>query len=113
MSRLRGFNRDSVNELVEEGVHMIYDSSLDEQKPWCIWVPEFDLIRVSPTIKLKGREFEDQAIVHEWLHAYEDLILDVFKRHKEPKIDKWARRHIKRDRDLPDYIRSFFKDYGF
>ena len=113
-SQLREFNRRSIDHLIEEGIHMVYDHHLmEENENWGIWEPSYDLIRINPNVEKKGRNFADLVIVHEWLHPFEDLVLERSKRFKETQIDWWAAYHLQRDPKIGDYIRSFFLEYGF
>lgn len=113
-SPLRDFNRRSVDELVEEGVHMVYDFSMIRGEHWGYWQVEYTFIGINPNlIVTAGKSEEDITIIHEWLHAYEDLTLDVRRRFEEAQIDWWAYHHHQRDRLLAEYIRGFFEDRGF
>jgi hypothetical protein len=113
-SPLRDFNRRSVDELLEEGVHMVYDHSMIREERWGFWQADYFLIGINPNLMATvGRKEENVTIIHEWLHAYEDLILDVSRRFKESQIDWWAYRHLERDSGLAEYIRNSFQDYGF
>lgn len=113
-SRLARFDIESIDALILNGVHMIYDNSLikDEQyMGW--WVPEYKLIRINPILRLKKhKDLADLTILHEWLHAYEDIITRAKKRVKEDLIDQWAE-HYRKETDLAQYIRNNFKLYGF
>lgn len=109
-SPLRGFNRRSVDQLVDdEGVIMIYDYSLLKQSRYLgLWHIDYNLIRIKPELE---RAVEDQTITHEMLHPYEDLILE--QEFSEDQIDWWARFHIQRDPGLPDHIRNHYRAFGF
>lgn len=121
-SPLAKFCRSSIDELIEEHlVGMVYDYSLigknglkREVGLWGRWIPAYNLICISPDCSIKnGKYFESLVIIHEWLHAYEDLILEMPTRFGENQIDWWAAYHSKRDRGLDTYVRNKFIDFGF
>jgi len=100
---LQDFNRHWVDYLVQEGVGMIYDYSMLKDDPWGEWIPDLNLIGINPFTRLKGKRIEDHTITHEWLHAFEYLVLETT--HSEKQIDRWAWFHYRRTPDLTDYIR--------
>lgn len=111
-SLLREFNRRSVDSLVEEGVVMVYDFYLlAEGSDLGRWMHREYCIRINPILKERGRKEEDITIAHEWLHAYDYMMLD--QKSSERQIEWWARFHLRRDPLLSDYIRSFYRAYGF
>ena len=114
-SLLRGFNRRSVNELVDLGVHMVYDHSLIKKNRYRgLWYPNYNLICINPLVQEnEGKQEENRTINHEWLHALGDLLLDPPRDFKESQIEYWAKHHLRRDPTLTDYIRSLFPDFGF
>lgn len=121
-SLLANFRRSSIDQLIEEHlVGMVYDYSLigknnleGEGGFWGWWNPAYNLIRISPDCSIKkDKYFENLVILHEWLHAYEDLILEVETRSKEKQIDWWAAHHNKRDLGLATYVRNKFAEFGF
>ena len=114
LSPLHGFNRRSVDELVGEGVHMVYDFSMIRGEDWGYWMIDYFLAGINPNIIITaGRKIEDLVIVHEWLHAYEDIILGVPKRFQETKIEWWAKYHLQRDCRIAEHIRGFHEEFGF
>ena len=111
-SLLRKFNRGSIDELITEGVEMEYHRSLIRKKYWGLWKYDSYLIQINPKlIHYRGRVFEDVVIIHEWLHAYEDIILDLEKDFRETQIDWWAYFHLRRDPYIGEYARSFFPEF--
>lgn len=120
-SPLANFRRSSIDQLIEEHlVGMVYDYSLigkdglQEDGLWGEWNPAYNLIRISPDCSIKNdKYFEGLVIIHEWLHAYEDLILEVETISKEKQIDWWANYHYHKDHGLITYIRNKFADFGF
>ena len=64
---------------------------------------------------------ENRTILHEWLHAYEDLIvyphenLAITQASRSPEviIEAYARWHHQQNHDLVKYIRNYFKENGF
>lgn len=111
-SPLRNFNRHSIDELISEGVEMRYDRSLRRKNYWGLWKFEEYSVRINPYVqKQKGKKIEDMVIVHEWLHAYEDIILDLSKDFRETQIDWWAYFHLRRDKYIAEHIRSFFPEF--
>ena len=114
-SPLRGFNRHSVDQLVEEGVHMVYDHSLIKKDEYLgLWIFQYNLVSINPTARINyGKLVEDETIIHEFLHGYEDLILNPPRDFRESQIEYWARFHRLRDSGLAAYIRKPFKDFGF
>lgn len=68
-----------------------------------IWHYEKWRVYIYPDIKQK--KDEDITIVHEWLHAYETVILETM--FTESQIDWWAHFHFRK----AEYIRSFFPDF--
>jgi len=113
-SPLRAFNRGSIEELISEGVEMTYHPPLVKKNLWGLWRYDEYSITINPElIHYQGKAVEDMVIVHEWLHAYEDIILDCKKDFREKQIDWWAYFHLRRDQDIANYIRSFFSEQGF
>ncbi|MEK6969994.1 MAG: hypothetical protein AABW48_06215 [Nanoarchaeota archaeon] len=119
---LANFRRSSIDQLIEEHlVGMVYDYSLigknnleGEGGFWAWWHPAYNLIRISPDCSIKkDKYFENLVIVHEWLHAYEDLILEMPTRFTENQIGWWAAYHNKKDPGLATYVRNKFADFGF
>lgn len=118
---LANFCRSSIDQLIEEHlVGMVYDYSLIGKNNlegggfWGCWNPAYNLIRISPDCSVKkDKYFENLVILHEWLHAYEDLILEMPTRFKENQIDWWANYHHHRDCGLITRIRNKFTDFGF
>ena len=111
-SPLCDFDRRSIEELIGEGVEMKYDHSLSQKKPSGLWRYDEYLVCINPTIQeMKGEIFEDIVILHEWLHAYEDIILDSYKDFRETQIEWWAHAHLRRDRYIAKYARSFFPEF--
>ena len=102
-SKLRRFSENTIDDLLENGVEMVYKKNI-KADGW--YSPDTNLIEIKPA---KNRRYEDVTILHEWLHAYEDIILD--KRHTEGQIDWWAYYHYRENKDLVDYIRSFFEEF--
>ena len=80
---------------------MVYDYSLIKSKWHGIWYPLHDLICINPKTKGKDRK---RTIVHEGLHAYEELILEVENRFPDPEIELWAIRHLERDPLIANYM---------
>ena len=112
VSPLQAFNRHSVDELVEDGVVMVYDFYLlAEGINLGMWMPRDHCVRINPIVREKGRIIEDITIAHEWLHAYDYMVLD--QESSEGQIEWWARSHLRTDPQLSDYIRSFYREYGF
>ena len=113
-SPLRDFNRRSVDDLFEEGVHMVYDFFMIRGTDLGYWQFNYNFIGINPNLIITaGKVEEDITIIHEWLHAYEDLILDVPRSFKESQVDWWAYHHQQRDSLLAAHIRSYFEDHGF
>ncbi len=113
-SPLSGFNRRSIEELISEGVEMIYHPSLIKKQYWGFWNYNEYMVQINPNLINYLKEgFEDVVIVHEWLHAYEDIILDTENDFRETQIDWWAYFHLRRDQHIGKYIRSFFSEQGF
>lgn len=109
-SPLRGFNYRSIDELLEEGVDMVYDYNhymTEGGESWGIW--HYDKYRVYIYPRIKEKKDEDVTIVHEWLHAYEHITLG--KIFRDTQIDWWAYYHLRRDKCIAEYIRSFFPDF--
>jgi len=104
---LRDFNRHWVDYLVGEGVRMFYDYSMLSCDPPSEWLPDLKLIGINPATRLEGKRLEDHAINHEWLHAFEYLVmdLDLHTRHSEDQINWWAWFYYRNDPSLTDYIR--------
>ncbi|MEK6899826.1 MAG: hypothetical protein AABX05_01755 [Nanoarchaeota archaeon] len=117
LSPLRKFSRSSIDELIDEDVSMRYyrDSvAIKNKKRLGLWNLNRTLIYINPTIVQQlGKYAEDVTIVHEWLHAYEDLLLDPLQIFREKQIDWWAYFHLRQDALIADYIRSFFHKQGF
>lgn len=114
LSPLRGFNRRSVDQLLEAGVHMVYDFNMIRSENWGYWMLDYRLIGINPNIVVTaGKKTEDHVIVHECLHACENLILGVRKRFRESQIDYWAHHHLGRDRFIAEYIRDGYEYFGF
>ena len=113
---LRNFGYHSIDVLLEEGVDMQYHPI---EKCWGLWLPDNLKVQISP--KHPSRNDEDVTILHEWLHAYEDLIvyldddfdITVGKRSPDKVIDDYAYFHHSKDSDLVKYVRSFFENEGF
>ncbi|MFH1683147.1 MAG: hypothetical protein ABIA37_05105 [Candidatus Woesearchaeota archaeon] len=103
-SKLRDFSTRNIEDLLREGVHMVYQSPI---KADGYYSPDSGLIEIKPNPK----QYEDVTILHEWLHAYEDRILDL--KFREKQIDWWAYYHYKNNKSLVDYIRSFFRKQKF
>lgn len=108
-SPLRDFNRRSVDDLIEQGITMVYDRyhTVTKGENWGMWIPWNDKIYISPVIK--NTKSEDLTIVHEWIHAYEDRIL--LKEFREAQVEWWAHYHLRRDEWLAYYIRTFFPEF--
>ena len=109
-SPLRRFDHFSVERLINEEVDMVYDRNHYMTKAGRfsgIWHEEKSRIYIYPGITEK--KVEDVTIVHEWLHAYEDIILE--RTFQEAQIEWWAHFHLRRDHMFADYIRSFFPDF--
>ena len=113
---MNNFGYHSIDELLEQGVTMDFRKF---KKNWGIWMPDQLLVSISTTHPSK--DAENVTIAHEWLHAYEDLILyphpnfDVTLASRSPDIviDEYAKWHVKNDPELVEYIRSYFKNEGF
>lgn len=113
-SPLRGFNRGSINELIYEGIEMIYCPSLIKKNYWGLWMYDECIIKINPDlIHHHGKAIEDFVIVHELLHSYEDMILNLPTDFRETQIDWWAYYHLRKDKDIANYMRSFFSEQGF
>jgi len=104
-SRLRGFSRQSIDELADLRVHLVYDHSLIGSLFDGLWYPCHGLISINP--ELKGIR-KKRTIIHEGLHAYENLILKVKNRFPEKQIDEWAVYHLKKDSGLASYMLEMF-----
>ena len=79
---------------------MVYDFSLIKDEYWGWWVPEYKLIRINPLLKKKkNKELGDLTILHEWLHAYEDLLTGAKRGVPESLIDQWAE-HYRKETDF-------------
>jgi|SRR3989338_5180684 len=106
---------ESIDDLVNQGVTMKYSHL---QNSWGLWIPQILQIKISPGHR---RRRENRLILHEWLHAYEDLILYPHPDYKvvtasrspDPVIDKYAIWYQKHHSDLIEYIRELFRQEGF
>ena len=113
---MNNFGYHSIDELLEQGVTMEFKKF---KKNWGLWIPDHLLVGISKTHPSRGAE--NVTIAHEWLHAYEDLILyshpdfevTLASRSPDIVIDEYAKWHVKNDPELVEYIRSYFKDEGF
>ncbi len=114
-SPLRLFDYNAIEDLLEDGIAMTYVPYLDRINLWGQWDPQKALVRINPQLsRQEGSAMEDVIILHEWLHAYGDLILEVpDTRFRENQIEWWARYHYAQDSYLATYIRSFFQREGF
>ena len=109
-SPLQGFDYRSVDDIINEGVDMVYDynNHMNEGGEfWGTWLYEKSRVYISPDIIEK--KVEDITIVHEWLHAYETIILET--QFSDSQIDWWAHFHLRKHRTLADYIRGFFPEF--
>ncbi len=104
---LRDFNRDWIDYLARDGVHMIYDYSMKKNDPWGEWIPGLKLIGINPYTRKEGKYAEDRTIIHEGLHAFVDLVLEL--PHQEEEIEKKVEEaeayHYRRNGYLADYLR--------
>ena len=100
VSPLRYFNLDSVRRLIDKGVGMFYDHSLRKDDPHGEYFRGLNLIGINRRLKKKE---EDHTILHEWLHAYEEIILEDSS--SEESIDWWAEFHLNNNPGLVEYIR--------
>ena len=107
-SPLRLFDWSSVEYMVNEGVRMMYDPWLE--KIVGEWDSEHHKVRISRNLP---PEEEDITIVHEWLHAFEDLVLNIDDFFRDSQIEWWARFHYRTNPELVQYIRSFYQRNGF
>ena len=113
-SPLRGFNRCSIDELIREGIDMVYSPSLIKKNYWGLWIYDEGIIKINPKLRHHhGKAIEDFVIVHELLHSYEDMVLNLSTDFRETQIDWWAYYHLRRDQDIANYMRSFFSEQGF
>ena len=110
---LKNFDYHSIDELVDEhDLRMKYSSQLEDIGLWGQWQPDENLVLINPY--LESREIEDLVVLHEWLHAYAECILE--KDFTEKQIDWGAEWHLRRDLvglSRVDYIRSFYNHEGF
>ncbi len=110
---LKNFSYHSIEELIEEhDIQMRYSSKLEDLGLWGQYHPEDNLVLINPY--LENREIEDLVVLHEWLHAYADCILE--KDFTEKQIDWGAEWHLKQDLvglSKVDYLRSFYHKEGF
>jgi hypothetical protein len=111
-SPLKLFGYSSIDYLVGEGIQMLRCAKINGEEMEGEWDPNINLIRID--IRLgRNRKKEDLVIIHEWLHAYEDLVLKKSPRFREFQIDWWSQFHYKKDPKMGLYIRSFYKAEGF
>ncbi len=95
---------------------MKYDVSIRKIKIYGQWDPEDFLVKIEPTAHKKPKgPVENVTILHEWLHAYEDLVLDelTHNRYRDSQIDWWAHYHNRKNPHLAPYIRAYFLEEGF
>ena len=114
---LQLFGRRAVDILLEDQIRMVYR----KQKEDGLWKPDKKKIQIRS--ELVNKAYENLVILHEWLHAYEDLIihhgitgdlqLAIDKASPEQIIDHYAVWHCRTSPDLVDYIRGNFKDENF
>ena len=116
-SPLRDFDYNVIEDILEEGLQMVYHAYLERRSPklYGLWNPAEALVQINPFLRRQeGKELEDVIILHEWLHAYGDLILEVPNdRFREEQIHWWAQWHCRQDPYVATYIRSFFVREGF
>lgn len=123
-SPLRFFNKESIDTLLEKGIDMQYHPNLLVPGTWdptilvrCrgSWDSEEIMIKIE---KHENRDHENITILHEWLHAYEDLIVNAHyqdltqrqkKRSRDGQIEWWAKFHYKNNPEVVEYIRQQFK----
>ena len=110
---LKNFTHHSIEDLIDEyNMEMKYSSNLEAIGLWGQYHPDNNLVLINPHI---GDVLtEDLVIMHEWLHAYAECILE--KDFTEKQIDWAAEWHQKRDLvglSKVDYLRSFYHREGF
>jgi len=122
-SYLRGFDTKSINDLLYCDVTMKYTNlrppkgTKEREFPYLcgLYQPETSLISINRKIKKfyprTWKKEEDITILHEWLHAYEHVI--VGRNFSENQIEWWAQWYYREQYDLVPYIRSFFNEEGF
>ncbi len=115
VSGLYYFGLDSVDSLLGYGVEMRFDSTLRSRNHLGEFHPSCDVVLICPTQQIRNRnlrrECMDNTIVHEWLHAYEYHMLD--RAFNENDVSRWAGIHLRKQRDIAEYIRSFYGNAGF
>src|SRR3989344_5602735 len=109
-SPLGDFNYSAVNYLIHQDVDMVYDYGHHmTQGGELLGIYHYEKRRVYIYPSIKQKRLEDITILHEWLHAYERVMLD--RRFTECQVDWWAFYHHRRDRILVEYIRSLFPHF--
>jgi len=104
---LRDFNYYWIDYLAREGVRMIYDYSMMRDDPRGEWILDLRIIGINPYTQLEGKVIEDRTIIHEGLHAFVDLVLelphDIEK--IERKVEEAEAYHYHRNKMYADYMR--------
>ncbi len=114
LNTLKNFSQESIDRLIEKGVIMRH-LELDEDLG--LWIP-CSIVAIQKNLSMRS---ENRTIVHEWLHAYEDIILyphpnfeiTIASRSPETIIEAYARWHHQQNPDLVRYIREQFREHGF
>lgn len=73
-NELRRFSSKSIEDLINAGLRMVYDKNC---KADGFYYPDLKMVEIKPNPK----QYENLVILHEWLHAYEDLILKIGRAH--------------------------------
>lgn len=104
---LRDFDYCWIDYLTKEGVRMIYDYSMKKNDPRGEWILDLKLVGINPYTRLEGKTIEDRTILHEGLHAFVDLVLELphEKEEIEKKVEEAEAYHYRRNKMYADYIR--------
>ena len=100
---MKNFNYDHIEELIDAGIEMRHKRKFKLNSTMGLYLPDRNLILIKQGMTIKN---EGITILHEWLHAYEDKILQHY--HTERVVDSFANFYYLNCNDYLDYIKSFY-----
>ena len=109
LSPLERFCHKEIVSLIHDHVRMLRSPYLYDLNMYGLWIPQKSLILIHDDFA--DEDFENRVILHEWLHAYEQM--RYYDRSRDTRIDYWADKYYREQPGLAWYIRKRFKSKGF